>query len=166
MTAVPDTTFSNTTYDELNIGDHASMSRTLNADDVKAYAMVSHDYNPAHLDNDYAKDTLFKGVIGHGMWAAGLISALLGTRFPGPGTIYLNQSLSFRKPVHIGDTVTATLTVKEKDDSKHWVTLDCVVTNQDNKKVLVGEAQVIAPTESVQRPLVKLDDMTIVQACA
>ena len=108
------TTFSNFTYDELTIGQTASMTRQVTADDVKAFALVTHDYNPVHLDNEYAEQSQFKGVIAHGMWTAGLLSALIGTKFPGLGTIYLNQSLSFRRPVHIGDTLTATLTVKSQ----------------------------------------------------
>ena len=115
------TTFSNITYEELTIGQTASMTRQVTADDVKAFALVTHDYNPAHLDNEYAEQSQFKGVIAHGMWTAGLLSALIGTKFPGLGTIYLNQSLSFRRPVHIDDTLTATLTVKSKDDGKKWL---------------------------------------------
>ena len=158
------TTFTNYTYDELAIGDSQSLTRQVTAEDVKAFAMVSHDYNPAHLDENYADNSQFKGVIVHGMWAAGLISALLGTKFPGVGTIYLNQSLSFRRPVHINDTLTATLTVKQKNDDKKWVTLDCQVTNQDGKAVVTGEAQIIAPSEKISREAVKLPDMTITQA--
>lgn len=158
------TTFSNVTYDELSVGQSASMTRTVTADDIKAFAMVSHDYNPAHLDHEYANNSQFKGVIAHGMWAAGLISALLGTKFPGVGTIYLNQTLSFRRPVKPEDTLTATLTVKSKDDEKKWVTLDCQVTNQDGKAVVTGEAQVIPPSEKISREAVKLDDVTLTQA--
>lgn len=157
------TTFNNITYDELTIGQSGSMTRQVTAADVKAFAMVTHDYNPAHLDNEYADGSQFKGVIAHGMWAAGLISALLGTKFPGVGTIYLNQSLSFRRPVHIDDTLTATLTVKSKDDEKKWVTLDCQVTNQEGKAVVTGEAQVIPPSEKISRTAIKLDDITLKQ---
>lgn len=156
-------TFSNFTYDELAVGQTASMTRQVTADDVKAFAMVTQDYNPAHLDNDYAEQTQFKGVIVHGMWTAGLLSALIGTKFPGLGTIYLDQSLSFRRPVHINDTLTATVTVKSKNDTKKWVTLDCEVTNQDGKAVLTGEAQIIPPTQKASRDVVKLDDITLQQ---
>ena len=97
------------------------------------------------------------------MWTAGLLSALIGTKFPGLGTIYLTQSLSFRRPVHIDDTLTATLTVKSKDDSKKWVVLDCQETNQDGKVVVTGEAQVIPPTQKISREAVKLDDFTLRQ---
>lgn len=157
------TVFTNVTYDELSVGQSASLTRTLTSEQIQAFALVTHDYNPAHLDEEYANNSMFKGVIGHGMWAAGLISALLGTKFPGLGTIYLNQSLSFRRPVYPNDTLTATLTVKSKDDEKKWVTLACEVTNQDGKAVVTGEAQVIAPSEKISREAIKIDDLTLTQ---
>lgn len=157
------TTLSNFTYDELTVGQTASLTRQVTAADVKAFAMVTRDYNPAHLDQDYAEQSQFKEVIAHGMWAAGLISALLGTKFPGFGSIYLNQSLSFRRPVHINDTLTATVTVKSKNDAKKWVTLDCQVTNQAGKAVVTGEAQVIPPSNKASRDVVKLDNVNFCQ---
>lgn len=157
------TVFTNVTYDELSVGQSASLTRTLTSEQIQAFALVTHDYNPAHLDEEYANNSMFKGVIGHGMWAAGLISALLGTKFPGLGTIYLNQSLLFRRPVYPNDTLTATLTVKSKDDEKKWVTLACEVTNQDGKAVVTGEAQVIAPSEKISREAIKIDDLTLTQ---
>lgn len=157
------TVFTNVTYDELSVGQSASLTRKLTSEQIQAFALVTHDYNPAHLDEEYANNSMFKGVIGHGMWAAGLISALLGTKFPGLGTIYLNQSLSFRRPVYPNDTLTATLTVKSKDDEKKWVTLACEVTNQDGKAVVTGEAQVIAPSEKISREAIKIDDLTLTQ---
>lgn len=157
------TVFTNVTYDELSVGQSASLTRTLTSEQIQAFALVTHDYNPAHLDEEYANNSMFKGVIGHGMWAAGLISALLGTKFPGLGTIYLNQSLSFRRPVYPNDTLTATLTVRSKDDEKKWVTLACEVTNQDGKAVVTGEAQVIAPSEKISREAIKIDDLTLTQ---
>ena len=91
----------NITYDELSIGQSARLLRTLTLEDIQAFAAVSGDTNPAHLDPEYANDTMFHGVIAHGMWGGALISALLGTKFPGPGTIYLQQDLHFSKPVRI-----------------------------------------------------------------
>ena len=137
----------NVTYDELAIGQGAAMTRTLTLDDIRAFAAVSGDTNPAHLDPEYADDTLFHGVIAHGMWGGALISALLGTRFPGPGTIYLRQDLSFTRPVRVGDTLTVSVTVTAKDDAKKRVELDCVVTNQKGDTVLQGAAKVIAPDQ-------------------
>ena len=96
----------NVTYDELSVGQSARLLRTLTQADIQAFAAVSGDTNPAHLNSDYANDTLFHGVIAHGMWGGALISALLGTVFPGPGTIYLEQQLRFSRPVHLGDTLT------------------------------------------------------------
>lgn len=155
--------FSNYTYDELTVGQSQNLTRQVTEDDVKAFAMVTHDYNPAHLDAEYAADSAFKKIIVHGMWAAGLVSALLGTKFPGLGTIYLSQSLSFRRPVYVDDTLTATLTVKSKNDEKKWVTLTCEVTNQEGKAVVTGEAQVIPPTTKTSREVTALTDLTLTQ---
>lgn len=144
--------FENVLYDEMTIGQSARLIRTLSVEDIQAFAAVSGDTNPAHLDPEYANDTLFHGVIAHGMWGGALISALLGTEFPGPGTIYLQQDLHFTKPVRIGDTLTVTVTVSAKDDAKKRVDLDCLVLNQQGERVLYGVARVLAPTLKVKRP--------------
>jgi phosphate acetyltransferase len=91
-------------YSEIDVGDNAEITRTLTSDDIKAFAAVSGDINPAHMDPVYSSQTLFHGIIGHGMWGGALISTMLGTVFPGPGTIYLEQNLHFSRPVRIGDT--------------------------------------------------------------
>ncbi len=140
----------NVTFDELTVGQSARLLRTLTLADIQAFAAVSGDTNPAHLDAKYANDTLFHGVIAHGMWGGALISALLGTQFPGPGTIYLEQALHFTKPVRIGDTLTVTATVVSKDEAKKSVELDCQVLNQKGQRVLHGTARVLAPTEKVR----------------
>jgi phosphate acetyltransferase len=142
----------NVLYDEITVGQSARLTRTLTVEDIQAFAAVSGDTNPAHLDPEYANDTLFHGVIAHGMWGGALISALLGTEFPGPGTIYLQQDLHFTKPVRIGDTLTVTVTVAAKDDVKKRVDLDCLVINQQAERVLYGTARVLAPTLRVKRP--------------
>jgi phosphate acetyltransferase len=142
----------NLTFDELKLGQSGRLLRTLTLADIQAFAAVSGDTNPAHLDAEYANDTLFHGVIAHGMWGGALISALLGTKFPGPGTIYLDQVLHFTKPVRIGDTLTVTATVVSKDDAKKSVELDCQVLNQKGERVLHGTAKVLAPTEKVHLP--------------
>ncbi len=95
----------NVTYDELAVGHSARLVRTVTLQDIQAFAAVSGDINPAHLNPEYADATMFHGVIAHGMLGAALISALFGTQFPGPGTIYLGQELKFTKPVRIGDTL-------------------------------------------------------------
>ena len=104
----------NRTFDEIAVGDTASVMRTLGEADIQLFALVSGDVNPAHLDAEYAANDSFRRVIAHGMWGGGLISAVLGTELPGPGTIYLGQSLRFRRPVGLGDTITTSVTVKEK----------------------------------------------------
>ncbi len=144
----------NVTYDEITVGQSARLLRTLTLADIQAFAAVSGDTNPAHLNAEYANDTLFHGVIAHGMWGGALISALLGTQFPGPGTIYLQQVLHFTKPVRIGDTLTVTATVLTKDDAKKRIELDCQVTNQKGDCVLHGTAKVIAPSVKVRLPRV------------
>ncbi|MDO5625724.1 MAG: bifunctional enoyl-CoA hydratase/phosphate acetyltransferase [Pseudomonadota bacterium] len=142
----------NVTFDELQIGQVARMVRTLSQDDIRAFAAISGDVNPAHLDTAYADASMFHGVIAHGMLGGAFISAVLGTQLPGPGTIYLEQSLRFSRPVRVGDTLTVTVTVLSKDEAKKRVELDCVVSNQNDEKVLSGVARVLAPTQKVRRP--------------
>lgn len=140
----------NKTFEEISVGDSASIQRVLSKKDILLFAIMSGDANPAHLDEEYAKGDLFHQVIAHGMWSASLISTTLGTLLPGPGTIYLNQSLSFLKPVFVGDHITAKVTVTEKVPEKHRVFLECVCFNQDGKDVVRGVADVMAPLEKVR----------------
>lgn len=144
----------NVIYDEITVGQSARLLRTLTLADIQAFASVSGDVNPLHLDAAYANETLFHGMIAHGMWGGALISALLGTQFPGPGTVYLEQVLHFTKPVRVGDTLTVTVTVLSKDDVNKHVALDCQVVNQKGAQVLHGIAKVLAPTEKVSLPRV------------
>lgn len=153
MNATPHTDWlENITFDELKVGQSARLLRTLTLADIQAFAAVSGDTNPAHLDADYANDTLFHGVIAHGMWGGALISALLGTQFPGPGTIYLEQVLHFTRPVRIGDTLEVMATVVSKNNVSKHVELDCQVANQKGVSVLHGTARVLAPTQKVRLP--------------
>ncbi|HEX5785835.1 MAG TPA: bifunctional enoyl-CoA hydratase/phosphate acetyltransferase [Burkholderiaceae bacterium] len=142
----------NVTFDELSVGQSARLFRTLTLEDIQAFAAVSGDTNPAHVDPEYANDTLLHGVVGHGMWSAALISALLGTRFPGPGTIYVDQVLHFVRPVRVGDTLSVVVTVLTKHAENKHVDLDCQVTNQKGERVLHGTACVLAPTDKVRLP--------------
>src|SRR6266516_3271672 len=142
----------NRTFDEIKVGDTASLVRTLSKEDIELFAVMSGDVNPAHVDEEYARSDMFHRIIAHGMWGASLISTLLGTKLPGPGTIYLSQTLSFRKPVTIGDTVTVTVTVTDKEADRHCVRFDCQGVNQRGEVVISGSAQVIAPKEKVKRP--------------
>jgi phosphate acetyltransferase len=153
-TNLPSEFIENVTYDELSVGQSARLLRTLTVADIQAFAAVSGDTNPAHLDPEYANETLYHGVIAHGMWGGALISALLGTEFPGPGTIYMDQELHFTKPVRVGDTLAVTATVTSKDDVKKSVELDCQVVNQKGDRVLHGTARVLAPTKKVKLPKV------------
>lgn len=153
-------TLDNITYDELNEGDTATFTRTLTEDELVLFAAVSGDVNPVHLDAAFAAESMFKERIAHGMWSGSLISAALATVMPGPGTIYLEQSLSFRRPVKIGDSLTVTLTVVRKEP-KNRVLLRCEVNNQKDQLVVSGEARVIAPTEKVSLPKPSLPKITI-----
>ena len=153
--------FENYPYDDISVGQSAHMVRTLKLQDIQAFAAVSGDTNPAHLDPEYANATLFHGVIGHGMWSGALISSLLGTVFPGPGTIYLEQNLRFSKPVRIEDTLQVTVTCISKNDEKKTLELDCTVTNQKGERVLSGLARVLAPTQKLRIPRIHAPTITL-----
>ena len=112
---VPGELIENRTFDEIEVGESAVLERTLSWRDIELFAVMSGDVNPAHVDEDYARSDMFHGIVAHGMWGASLISTLLGTRLPGPGTIYLEQTLGFRHPVTIGDTITVSVAVASKD---------------------------------------------------
>jgi len=133
------------TIDELNVGQTASFTKTVSESDVYLFAGITGDFNPAHVNESYAKKTAFKTRIAHGMLSAGLISNVLGNQLPGPGTIYMQQQLNFRAPVAIGDTITATVEVIEILREKKRVRLKTVCTNQDDVVVLDGEALISPP---------------------
>jgi phosphate acetyltransferase/phosphate butyryltransferase len=141
----------NRTFAEIAVGDAASIERTLTASDIQLFAAMSGDINPTHVDAEFASSTRFHGVVAHGMWGAALISAVLGTRLPGPGTEYANQTLTFHAPIRVGDTLTICVTVVARDEATHRVVLDCICRNQDGRTVISGEATVVAPTERVER---------------
>ena len=154
-----DTMIENRTFDEIQVGDTANLSRQVTQQDVELFAIVSGDINPALLDPGYAKTDMFHRVVAHGMFGAGLISALLGTKLPGAGTIYLSQDLQFLYPVTIGDTITASVTVLEKLPEKADVRLDCRCVNQDGTVVISGKALVRAPREKSRRARMELPDI-------
>lgn len=147
---VPDM-IENRSLDELEVGDQAEIHRVLRKEDIELFAVVSGDVNPAHLDPEYAGETLFHHVIAHGMWGGALISAVLGTRLPGPGTIYLDQSLRFRRPVAVGDRITVRVTVADINRETGRVGLDCLCLNQKGAAVIEGRAEVLAPRQKVRR---------------
>jgi len=154
----------NKTYDEIRVGDSASLVRTLAPEDVKLFAVLTGDFNPALVDREYAESGMFREVIAHGMWSGSLISTVLGTQFPGPGTILVDQGLHFARPVTIGDTITITVTAKQKFDHNRHVVFDCVCTNQEGLQVVRGTAEILAPSEKVSHlktvhmPQVRIDD--------
>ncbi|PRC93468.1 bifunctional enoyl-CoA hydratase/phosphate acetyltransferase [Solimicrobium silvestre] len=149
----------NRTFDEIEVGETARLTRTLTHKDIELFAIVSGDVNPAHVDAEFARSDMFHKVIAHGMWGGALISTVLGTELPGPGTIYLNQTLSFRNPVALGDTVTVVVTVSDKIEKGHRIALDCLVTNQRGETVISGKAEVVAPTEKVSRKRIVLPEV-------
>lgn len=151
----------NRTFEEMQPGESASLVRIVGRDDIELFASVSGDVNPAHLDAAFAATGRFGHIVAHGMWTAALISAVLGTHLPGPGTIYLDQSLRFLKPVAPGDTITATVTVREKLAERRMVRLATSCTNQKGEEVLAGEALVLAPDRSIAWPRTRLPDVSL-----
>ncbi len=136
------------TISELSLGDTAQFSKTVSESDVYLYAGISGDFNPAHVNEAYAQQTAFKTRIAHGMLSAAFISTLLGTQLPGPGTVYMQQTLNFKAPVAIGDTITATVEVIEILSEKKRVRLKTFCSNQEGTVVLDGEALVSPPRPS------------------
>ncbi|MDK8464308.1 MaoC/PaaZ C-terminal domain-containing protein [Marinobacter sp. SS13-12] len=153
-------TLENITYDELQEGDSATFVKTLTEDELVLFAAVSGDVNPLHLDSEFAADSAYHERIAHGMWSGSLISAALATVMPGPGTVYLEQSLTFRQAVKVDDTLTVNLKVLSKG-RRNRVTLACDVRNQNDEKVVTGEAKVIAPTQKVSLSKPRLPKITI-----
>ncbi|MDF3811510.1 MULTISPECIES: MaoC/PaaZ C-terminal domain-containing protein [Rhodopseudomonas] len=156
------TLIENVTYDELQIGRATGFIRTVTQRDIAIFAALSGDVNPAHLDEEFAAASMFNGVVAHGMLTAGFISTILGTMLPGPGAIYLSQSLRFCCPVKPGDRITVTVTVVAKDDEKKRITLDCRCLNQEGTDVVVGTALVIAPVERILRQRAHLPELQVV----
>lgn len=154
----------NKTYDEIAVGDTATLTRTLMPEDVKLFAILTGDVNPATVDPKYSESGLFREAIAHGMWSGSLISTVLATQFPGPGTILIDQSLHFARPVTIGDRIIITVTVKQKFDYNRHIIFDCTCTNQEGLQVVVGTAEVLAPNEKISRlqddhaPEIHIDD--------
>ena len=135
------------TIDKLEVWQKASFSKTVTETDVYLFAGITGDVNPAHLNQEYAKNTMFKDRIAHGVFSAGLISAVIGVQLPGPGSIYMGQTLKFLAPVYFGDTITATCEVTQIIAEKNRVILKTTCTNQDGKAIIDGEATVMAPKE-------------------
>lgn len=132
-----------TKYSDLSIGQSAEVTHTVTEEDIKTFGDLSGDYNPLHFDEEWAKTTMFKGRIAHGLLSASFISTAIGMKLPGPGTIYLSQSMKFMGPVRIGDTITASVEVVALNDEKQRVTLKTVCTNQNQDVVVDGEALIM-----------------------
>jgi 3-hydroxybutyryl-CoA dehydratase len=129
----------------LQIGDQASRTKTFSDEDVRKFAEISGDNNPIHLDDEYAAGTRFGKRLVHGMLTSGLISAILGTQLPGPGSVYISQTLKFRAPVYISDTITTTVTVSKLRTDKPIATFETLCKNQDGTVVIEGEAVLLLP---------------------
>lgn len=133
------------TIKEIEVGDTAQLSKAVTEEDVYLFAGVTGDLNPSHLSETFARNTLFKARIAHGVLAGGFISAVLGTHLPGPGTIYIRQELNFLAPIRFGDTITAKVRVIEKIPGKNLLRLRTTCTNQEGMMVVDGEALVSPP---------------------
>ena len=131
-----------TKYEDLKIGQSAEVVHTVTEEDIQTFGDLSGDYNPLHFDEEWAKTTMFEGRIAHGLLTAAFISTAIGMHLPGPGTIYMSQSMKFLGPVRIGDTITARVEVSNLNDEKRRITLTTSCVNQDGKTVLEGEALV------------------------
>ncbi|MEL1263802.1 bifunctional enoyl-CoA hydratase/phosphate acetyltransferase [Pseudoxanthomonas putridarboris] len=151
----------NRTFDELEVGDSADIERTLTMEDIQLFAVASGDINPYHVDRAFAATTRFHEVIAHGMWGGALISAVLGTRLPGPGTVYRSQTLRFRSPVKVGDRLTVRVSVAAKEPATRNVTLACTCTNQHGEVVIEGDAEVVAPAERIERARTALPEIRL-----
>lgn len=139
----------NQPIDTLQEGMQRRYQKTLSENDIALFAATSGDLNPVHLDADYAATTVFKQPIAHGMWTGALISAAIATQLPGPGSVYRGQTLSFKRPVVVGDCITVTLTVLSVKARSKRVILQCEAHNQNDELVAVGEADVIAPADKL-----------------
>lgn len=153
----------NRTFDEIAIGESASLERTLMMEDIQLFALQSGDLNPQHIDPEFAATTPFQSVVAHGMWGASLLSAVLGNQLPGPGTVYRSQTLRFLAPLRVGDSLTLRVSVTSKDPATRGVILACTGLDQHGKMVMDGQAEVCAPDQRIEMasaslPNIRLDD--------
>jgi len=152
----------NRTFAEIAIGERAWLERILTLQDIQLFALLSGDASPVDVDEAaLAASGQAHGVIAHGMWGGTLISALLGTRLPGPGTRYLSQTLRFLAPVQVGDTLTIAVEVTAREAASRQVTLACTGTNQDGVRVIEGQAEVVAPAERIERAPTSLPEIRL-----
>ncbi len=155
------TIIENRTFDEIQIGDAATLTRTLTEQDINLFAVASGDMNPTHLDAEYMKKRGLGGTVGHSLWGGALISSLLGNTLPGPGTVYRRQDLRFLRPVSVGDAVTVSVSVTGKDPRDGSVVLHCSVVNQNQDPVIEGSAEVQAPAEKWAGPIAEASGVLV-----
>ena len=134
--------------EDIEIGMSRDLNKIVTDQDIALFAQVTTDHNPVHLDDNYAQKSLFEGRVAHGMLTASLISAVIGEQLPGHGSIYLSQTLKFLAPVRPGDSVNAKVSVTDINIAKRRIKLDCLCS-VDGKKVLIGEATVLAPSAEI-----------------
>lgn len=147
---MPDKILENKTFEELNIGDSACFEKTITDNDLLLFAMCSGDFNPVHFDDEFAKSTQFGERIAHGMLLGSLFSALIANQLPGPGSVYVSQTLNFKRPVKLGDTLAVYVEIAEKKEKGNRVILKCSIKNQAGKECVDGQAEVIAPKEKLK----------------
>ncbi|MBU1145393.1 MAG: MaoC family dehydratase [Firmicutes bacterium] len=133
------------TLEEIKVGQTETFTKTFTLEDVELFGKITGDLNPAHMDEEYAKNSIFKKRIVHGMFVGALFSTIFGVKLPGLGSIYTKQSLKFTKPVFFGDTINAKVTVKEIISERNRVVFECVATNQYEECVVLGEAEIMPP---------------------
>ncbi|MCG8668540.1 MAG: MaoC family dehydratase N-terminal domain-containing protein [Pseudomonadales bacterium] len=151
----------NVPFDELNVGDTATLVREVTDQDIQLFAYLSGDINPVHLDDEYAKTTAFGSRIAHGLFSALLVTTAVATKLPGPGCIYRGQEMKFQKPVRIGDTLTLTLTIAQKKKRGNLVKIDCEIENQEGEIVFTGVSTAVAPDEKIRIKASELPKVTI-----
>ena len=151
----------NIPFDELEVGQTAEYVKTVSADDIKLFAIISGDTNPLHLDEEYAKTTRFGRCIAHGSICGIIVSAAVATKLPGPGTIYAGQEMKFKKPVFPGDTLTARLELLEKKRKGNIILIECVIKNQHGETVFTGISTAVAPTEKLRVPTMTLPKVAL-----
>lgn len=151
----------NRTFDEIQVGDSASLVRSLLQEDIQMFAVLSGDINPTHVDPAYASTSDFREVVGHGMWGGVLVSNVLGTQFPGPGSVYVGQTFNFEQAIRVGDTLTVTITCRQKFAHNHHIVFDCRADNQEGEVVLHGTAEVVAPLEKIRRAKISMPELKL-----
>ncbi|HSV28473.1 MAG TPA: bifunctional enoyl-CoA hydratase/phosphate acetyltransferase, partial [Candidatus Omnitrophota bacterium] len=151
----------NRTFDEIKLGDSATLTRTCRMEDVELFGVATGDLNPTHYSDEYAQQLAHhRKVLAHSLWGGSLLSALLGNELPGPGTVYKGQDFDFARPVEVGDTLTLTIVATEKA-APNVVTFDCRAVNQDGAEVFSGKARVFAPTVKVVQPKHELQEISL-----